>query len=199
MRKFAMAIIMAAVFLFALAGCEQARNPQEVPVNAEPHALSDEIIKQLYQRAWTLYSWFALTTIPYFDFEDTAPSDNWWGSRVTHETFTTMAALQSALEGIFAPDIVEGLLALDRFREYDGILYTAVADRGTDISAGDEVHKIIRIGASEIIYRVSVDILEFDEEGGFWIEGTVYDVKVHDFHIVYTDGKWLFNNFHLVR
>ena len=198
MRKLFAAII-AAMFVFALSGCERAEEPPEIYINTGPYALSDAIVEQLYQRAWTLYSWFALTSIPYIDFGDSAPADDWWGVRVTHETFTTMAALQSALEGIFAPDIVEELLALDRFREYDGVLYTVLADRGTDISMGGEVHEIIRVSAYEIIYRVSVDVLEFDEGRQTWIEGTVADVKVNDFHIVYTDGNWLFNNFHMVR
>ena len=198
MRKLP-AVIIITMLVFALAGCGHAEEPPEIYINTEPYALSDAIVEQLYQRAWTLYSWFVLTTIPYIDFEDSAPTDDWWGVRVTHETFTTMASLKSALESLFAEDIVEELLALDRFREYDGVLYTVAADRGTDISLGGEIHEIIRVSAYEIIYRVSVDVLEFDEGRQTWIEGTVADVKINDFHIVYVGGNWLFNNFHMVR
>jgi len=187
MRNLIMVIIIAVAFTFALAGCGEAEVPPETQVNAEPQVLSDEIIEHLYLRAWTLYSWFALTTIPYIDFEDSAPSDDWWGSRVTHETFTTMGTLQSALEALFAPDIVDELLALDRFREYDGILYTIAADRGTRIDLGEETHEIIRVSTNEIIYRVTVEVLGYD------------DVEVSDFHLVYTYNNWIFNNFHLVR
>jgi len=159
--------------------------------------LTDAEIEAKYQIALETISWFHLTTMP-VESETFIEADGRFFWRVSHDTISTFADLERHLRAIFTGEVVSKLLYNSnfRYRDIDGILYAEGADRGTNIFAGDEVHEIIRISDHEIIYRVSVDIFD----GAWWVDGSNFvDVEIHDFHLMFTDGNWLFSNFHMVR
>jgi hypothetical protein len=170
-----------------------------VPVIPLPGgSLPDMEFMRIYERAREAMGWFHLTTIPYLELD--ASNQMAWTdiegipyARVTSEDLQDIGMLMDYLGTIFTEDIVNDLISTNRFREYNGDLFTIPADRGTNIFAGGERHEIIWINEYEILYRVIVDI--YMESEHIHISG----VEVNDFQLVYRDGVWRFNNFHLVR
>lgn len=207
---------LAKLFIYAfilslILGCSSVNteNDSELASFSQLTVISDSDVEAIYEKAWEAFSWFTLTTIPYLETEEvtdfgitferpvwTEVRENWSGTRVVHETINTMEALRAYLDTFFTNNVTEYLLSFERFIEHDGNLYTIVADRGTNMFAGDELHEIIRVSANEIVYRVSVDMYDsFPDEP----ESKIVDVEVSDFHLVYENESWRFSNFHLVR
>ena len=88
--------------------------------------------------------------------------------------------------------LVENLLSNNTYIDVNGELYGIMADRGTDIYVGEETYEIIRINEKKINYMVTVEILND--------EGKIADYQTYDFYLkYYTDGKWRFDEFYLLR
>ena len=77
------------------------------------------------------------------------------------------------------------------YRDFDDVLHTPGGGRGSDLTRGGEVHEIIRENDHRIIYRVTVDVLDWDTLK------EVIDYVVYDFILTLVDGRWLFLNFNL--
>jgi len=177
----------------AFMNCSQEEPIVTIPTNIE--------IEAKFQNAHEAMQWFQLSSLPVeWEMEPHAVSEEGWSYwRVIHDTISTMSDLEIHLRGIFTEDAVTYLLSDQMlYRDFYGILHSTPADRGTRMDAGEEVHEIIHISANEIIYRVHLDILEWDDINWQWLE-EIYEVEIHDFHLILTDGIWLFANFHLVR
>ena len=159
---------------------------------------TDAEIEALYQRAVEAFEWFHMTTMPLNTAYEAADENGIAHWRVDFEGISTLADLEAYLGSIFAAEIVNELLTDSRYREFDGILYAIGADRGSDLTRGDEVHEIIRTtrehhGYDFMIYRVMVDILDADN-----LEEVV-GFELYDFSLTRVDGNWMFINFNLVR
>ena len=188
------AATMAALLLLVFAGCSQVEAPMP-----EPPTISDAEIEAKLQNAWEAMAWFRLSSMPVeWELEPHAVSEDgmyYW--IVIHEAIGSMADLEAHLRSIFVEDIVTYLLFDQRlYRDFDGVLHSSPGDRGGRVDVGNENREIIRVSANEIIYRVHLDILEWDADAMEWT-GEIYEVEIHDFHLIYADGLWLFKNFHL--
>ena len=120
--------------------------------------------------------------------------DGYTFNRVIHDNIRTFADMEEYLKTIFTEELVREILTEDvRHRDIDGVLYVIGGDRGSNLTRGREYHEIIRENEHRIIYRVTVDVLDIEtlEE--------VVDTVVYDFALEFTDGRWLFSNFGLVR
>jgi len=165
------------------------------------NTLRDAEIEALYQRAVEAFSWFDMTTMPLDSRYRRVDEDGIEYTRVTAYWINTLADLEAYLHGIFTANVVVEMFNLhypyfsQRYRDFDGVLYAIDADRGADITKGDETHEIIRESDDRIIYRVTVDVHEFGD--GYL--GDVIDTEVHEFILGLVDGEWLFSNFNLVR
>ncbi|MCL2420737.1 MAG: hypothetical protein FWD03_02665 [Defluviitaleaceae bacterium] len=156
---------------------------------------TDAEIEAAYLKAAEVFRWFDMTTMPH-DWEDQIEDENGFTYvRITYDGINTLADLEAYLHNIFAPALVSDMFNLipDRFRDFDGVLYAIGADRGGMLDRGDETHEIIRESNQRIIYRVTVDVLDWDtlEE--------VIDTVVYDFVYEFVDGKWVFSHFHLTN
>jgi len=161
--------------------------------------LTDAQIKNLYQRAVEAYSWFNMSSMPTDGTDPVIDEDGFYYFRVAVDGINSFADLEAHLRGLFTADIVYDLLDFGHgpamYRDFDGELFTIGASRGGNLLRGDEDHEIIRTireGNPNMIYRVMVDELcnDLTEVIGF---------EIYDFGMVYTDGRWLFSNFALVR
>lgn len=168
--------------------------PAPGPVSSVP-AVTDDQIEEAYGKAVEAYGWFDLTTMPVED----GPGMEYDGrlyQKVRHDTIKTYAQLETYLHTLFSDDIVAGLLnrgdGLERYRDIDGELYAIPADRGTDITKGDETRRIVRESDSKAIVEVTVQLLDPET-------GKAAGQEVHDFSYRYRDGKWIFETFGLVR
>jgi hypothetical protein len=96
----------------------------------------------------------------------------------------------------FAEDIVARLLGrseVQRYRDFNGELYAIDADRGTDISKGEENVDIIWESENKFICKVQVELL--DEKDFVTVAG----YETHEFNYELVEGKWIFTNFYLFR
>ena len=160
---------------------------KEVPIDQEVTAApTDEEVKLAYEKAREAYSWFDLTTM----YSDGSSQIEYNGSiyvKVNQEGFESLSDLEAYLRSLFSDDIVDSLLATNRYIDVDGALYALPADRGTNIFAGEEYHKIIRESDKKIIYEVTVDILDENFE-------KVMDEEVYSFSYELIGDKWVFTN-----
>jgi len=158
-------------------------------------APSDIEIRAMYQKAREAYDeWFAMGTLPTTGQGVDVPGERWPYWRVAHDRISSMADLRAYLNSLFTEDVVAKLISNSSYRDVNGVLHVMPADGGGDRSKGAEVHEIIRISDTEIVYRVSVDILEFIYEKMEYGDNVV-DVEIHNFRLVFENGKWLFSNF----
>ena len=160
---------------------------------ADTELTEDEVV-ELYNKAKEAYGWFDLTTIPY-DKEKYIEADGEKYFEVVQPGITSKKALADYLNGFFADDITEGLMAMssDRYVEYEGKLYVLSADRGTDIFKGAESYEVIRVSEKQIKLAVTVEIYEDP------MQKNVTGYKQYDFFLEFSDGRWRFTNFELVR
>jgi len=185
------------LILLAFAACSPSEVPAaeeatEVPIAEEMTEVpTDEEVKLAYKKATEAYSWFDLTTMNV----DANSQKEYNGDiymKVNQEGIQSLSDLEAYLRSIFSDEVVDSLLETNRYIDIDGALYAMPADRGTNIFAGEEHHKIIRESDKKIIYEVTVDILDDNFE-------KVVDEEVYSFSYEFIEGKWVFTNFSLVR
>ena len=100
---------------------------------------------------------------------------------------------------LFTDSIVNDLLhpknGTERYCNIDGELYAIPADRGTNITKGEEKYEIISSNADTITFRVTVEILgEWDGN-----KQPITGYETHDFTYEKIGDKWVFTTFNLVR
>jgi hypothetical protein len=148
-----------------------------------------------YQNAVEAYGWFDMTSMP-LDYSVSRDYNNITYYKVDHESIKTYGDLARYLKSLFADTIVNQLLGQsevnNRYTDIDGQLYAIPADRGADITKGDETHQVIFEGDERIIYRVEVDLIDPET-------GNIIDKEVHDFSYEPMNGDWVFTNFYLIR
>jgi len=156
--------------------------------------LTDDEVVDLYNKAKEVYGWFDLTTIPY-DAEKYIEADGERYFEVSQPGITSKKALADYLNEFFADDITEGLMAMssDRYVEHEGKLYVLPADRGADISKGEESYEVERVSERQIKLAVAVEVY------GDPMQRNVTGYERHDFFLEFSDGRWRFKNFELVR
>lgn len=207
---------------------------RQVPANEGDLAqistfLTDDEIREKYQRAVTVSEWFFMGTIPYDEDDyidigyDTIDMETgsayrlyWRYFRVAYGDLTTLLALENYLHTIFGIEYTQLLLASSsfiptpgyRFIEVDGFLYTVGTDHlvrdSSNATVVEEAHEIIRVNNRRITYRVTTEIFYypfrwFEDEWVMDFEDLIEEVIEHDFHLSFINGRWVFENFHLVR
>lgn len=80
-----------------------------------------------------------------------------------------------------------------RYVEREGELYVLPADRGTDIFKGAESYEVVRASEKQIKLEVTVEIYEDP------MQKNVTGYKQYDFFLEFSDGRWKFTSFELVR
>lgn len=117
-----------------LAGCSGTGAPSvEVP----DRPMSSEDVISAYETAARVYDWFDLTTMT-LDAADSRRENGLTYYRVAEPEqpeVTTLAALTELVESYFSPELASSLFALspEHYREFDGALYAAPGDRGTNM------------------------------------------------------------------
>lgn len=156
--------------------------------------LTNDEVFELYNKATEAYGWFDLTTIPY-DAEKYIEADGERYFEVSQPGITSKKSLTDYLDEFFADDITERLMDMssDRYVEHEGKLYVLPADRGTDIFNGAESYEVIRVSEKQIKLEVTVEIYEDPAQRN------VTGYKQYDFFLEFSDGRWRFTNFELVR
>ncbi len=157
-------------------------------------ALTDDEVFELYNKAREAYEWFDLTTIP-FDGEKYIESDGIMYFEVVQPGISSKQELTEYLNMYFADEISKALMTAssDRYVEQDGKLYVMPADRGTDIFKGAETYEVERLSDTQIKFTVTVEI--YDDP----VKQNVTGHEKHDFILEFSDDRWRFKNFELVR
>jgi len=159
-------------------------------------------VEAAYQKAMEAYFWFYVTTISTEDFDSSDSStymdaDGMIYSKVKHDTIKTYADLENYLHMLFADDIVAELLDdegdFQRYRDFNDALYAVLADRGTDISKGEETLEVNQESSLKFICTVHVELL--DEKDYVMVTG----YETHEYAYELIDGRWVFTNFYLFR
>lgn len=155
-----------------------------------PADLSEEKIHELYTDAATMYFWFDVSTLN-VNMDKSVEVDGISYGLVKGE-WSDYDHLKSVLLLTFDKVVAERLLSSSLYKNINGMLYSTPADRGTDIYAGEEIHKIRMISTSEIVYEVYVEQLGDDD--------VMVGYNQHNFVLKrYEDGLWRFKDFHMVR
>jgi hypothetical protein len=156
--------------------------------------LTDDEVVELYNKAKEAYGWFDLTTIPY-DAEKYIEIDGERYFEVAQPGITSKRTLSDYLNEVFSDDITEGLMETSSYRyvESKGKLYVLPMDRGTDIFKGAESYEVVRVSEKQIKFTVTVEIYEDPTQKN------VTEYKQYDFFLEFSDGRWRFKNFELVR
>ena len=160
---------------------------------ADTELTEDEVV-ELYNKAKEAYGWFDLTTIPY-DKEKYIEADGEKYFEVAQPGITSKKALADYLNGFFSDNITQGLMDISSYRyvESKGKLYVLPMDRGTDIFKGAESYEVVRVSEKKIKLAVTVEIYEDP------MQKNVTGYKQYDFFLEFSDGRWRFKNFELVR
>jgi len=165
------------------------RNLVPSVVQNEIRQISDEEVKNIYQNALEIYYWFQVWTMG-IDCNQSIVVDNTTYCKITE--FSNYQELVKHMKSVLDYSIVEELLSTNRYIEIDGYLYGIPADRGTDMSKGEDTFEIKRINENTILYKVVVEILDN--------KGKVTGYETNEFYLkYYTDGKWRFEEFYLYR
>ncbi|MDR1630796.1 MAG: hypothetical protein LBS36_11410 [Oscillospiraceae bacterium] len=188
----AAASLLAVCLCVFLAACDRG-GETSVPDSAQ--ALSDEEVIERYRQAGYVYGWFEIYNIA-FDAESEKLVDGVKYYKVAHEDIHDMASLRACLGEYFAESIVNALLSPSRspaeFVEADGVLYTNPTVRAADRFAGEESFRVVRSQGGELI-NLLVDVEKLN--GNMEQDGT----RGYTFVLKNTGGKWLFENFSMVR
>ena len=201
MKKLTTFFTLAVITLLAFTACGNDTATETGVTEQPPTTLSsnqpptDAEIEAIYQRAVEVFGWFDMTTMPH-DVEDQMEDENGWVFvRVVYDGINSLADLEAYLHSIFTPDVVSDMFNIipNRFRDFDGALYVLGADRGGMLDRGDKIHEIIRESGQRIIYRVTVDVLDWETLD------VVVDTVTYDFVLSLVDGNWLFSNFNLTH
>ena len=169
----------------------------ELNKNVVPLVLHDEVtylndyeIHAIYQKALKVYYWFEVGTLD-SDFTQKIDVENKSYFKVIDE-ITNLRELVFFMNSVLDYKIVDELLSKNYYIDVDGKLYGIMADRGTHMLRGEETYEIIRINDNEIIYNVTVEVLDDDRR--------VIDYEAYNFYLkYYIDGKWRFDEFYLIR
>ena len=166
------------------------RNVVPIVLHDEVTYLNDKEIYAIYQKALKIYYWFEVSTLD-ADFEQKIDVENRSYFRVIDE-ITKFRELVIFMNSVLDYKIVDDLLSKNYYIDVDGKLYGIMADRGTHMLRGEETYEIIRISDNEIIYEVTVEVLDDERR--------VVDYETYNFHLkYYIDGKWRFDEFYLIR
>jgi|GEM_PF-6354614 len=166
------------------------RNVVPLVLHDEVIYLNDNEIHAIYQKALKIYYWFEVSTLD-ADFEQKIDVENRSYFRVIDE-ITKFRELVIFMNSVLDYKIVDDLLSKNYYIDVDGKLYGIMADRGTHMLRGEETYEIIRISDNEIIYEVTVEVLDDERR--------VVDYETYNFYLkYYIDGKWRFDEFYLIR
>lgn len=155
--------------------------------------LTDDDVFELYNKAKEAYEWFDLTTIPY-DNDIFIETDGEKYYEVVQPGINSKKALADYLNQFFTDDITEGLMTTSSNRYVErGKLYVLPADRGTDIFKGAESYEIARMSDKQIKFTVTVEIYDDPEQKN------ITGHEKYDFFLEFSDNRWRFKNFELVR
>ena len=167
---------------------------KDTSVSEKPSELSEDEVIGLYNKANEVYGWFNLNTIPH-DGEKFVEVDGARYFEVTEPGIDSKTTLVDTLNGIFAEDLTEELMtaADNRYVERDGKLYVMPADRGTDILKGKETYEITRVNERQIKLTVVVEMYEDPDQK------KVIGYDRYDFVLEFSENRWRFKNFQLVR
>ncbi len=164
------------------------------------YAVSNRELSEMifvYKNAVEAYGWFELTTLPTSGLLREYNGNSY--AKVNDDNFKTLADLENYLHMLFTDSIVNDLLhpknGTERYCNIDGDLYAIPADRGTNITKGEEKYEIISSNADTITFRVTVEILgEWDGN-----KQPITGYETHDFTYEKIGDKWVFTTFNLVR
>lgn len=167
-------------------------------VSLTSYAPTDIEFRIFYERAREALSWILKSTMPGEPVEPVLVygMDFWVDVAVVHPEIENLMDLMAHFYAIFSPDFVDALDIGGRFADVDSALHTVGADRGSNIFAGEIRHEIRRVSDTEVVYVVHVDIHEDAFNVGR--PSAVSAIKVSEFLLIYEDGQWRFQNFHLV-
>ena len=128
----------------------------------------DEIIIADYYTTKTLWSWFNMTTPPVDSGAPGITVDGLPLARVTLGDVNTLDELRALLCEHVSAELADEWLATGRFVESDGALYTACADRGSDITIDTESYLVAWNGdAGEIMQTITRR--EWNDETGDFV------------------------------
>jgi len=108
-------------------------------------------------------------------------------SDMKNPVFPTFSAWESYMRRILSEKIADELLARhDRFISVNGALWGIMGSRGTDITMSESGAEVTSVSDTEIVYTVSVDILDPQND----LPWPVIDTVTHDFVYSKTEEGW---------
>jgi hypothetical protein len=157
-------------------------------------APNDDEMATIFEEAYTVYQWFDLEALTVkTDSEGNVifytVDDNPYCEKVDDAAISSMNELKAAVRQYFSTDLAESMINSGRYFESDGILYAIAADRGSDITRGDVLSKVVTDRSdTSVTYTITVETV--DPETG---EPT--GSENIDYLYEYIDGEWLFTTF----
>jgi len=147
---------------------------------------------QAYNLAREASFWFRMGTLP-TDPYDSRELDGCTYCKV--ERFETRDDLTSYLQTLFSEELINSFFEDSSYIDIDGKLYCMDANRGSDITKGEETYSVSKESDTIILLKVTVELLDFDEDFNEAVVGS----EVHSFQYELLDGKWVFTDFPSIR
>lgn len=161
---------------------------------AQARPLTREEVLTAYDRAVKTCGWFELAPMSCGD--ENCLVDGRLYYRVDAPGFEDLDDLRAYLRDVFAPEVVERLLATGGdhpvYREVDGVLYAAPINRTRDPHRGNVQAEAVQNSDSSYSVNVSVELLGEDRT-------TVTGMEYSSFPYELMDGRWVFTEFRLVN
>ena len=108
-------------------------------------------------------------------------------SDMKNPVFPTFSAWESYMQRILSEELTHELLAChDRIAPINGELWAVMGARGTDITMSESGAEVTSVSDTEIVYTVSVDILDPQND----LPWPVIDTVMHDFVYSKTEDGW---------
>ena len=164
-------------------------------VFASPEAPTDEEVKVAYDNAVKYYNWFDHHSLP-----TNGASKKAFGFMIYYNVdypgIKTMADLRRTLNTVFTPEMANMMIGSSKnYREFNGILYVAPADRGNNIFAGNTTFSINRQAPDKIVLTAKTEMYDNPNHA----KGKIASYTTKDFLYAKTANGWRFATFSSVK
>ena len=197
--------VLPIIFCLLLAGCT-AKNPAPELTETSGEAtvinyiLDESSVHNAFKKALEVYGWFDLCSIDIDSSKAVTVNDTEYYKTVNSEV-SSYNELRTLVYSLFSVETGDMLLkegANDApYIDINGDLYGKDFARGTDITKGEYTAEVEYLSNTSVLYKVRVEIIDFDEHAGIDNYRKVVGYEDYTYHYEYINNKWVFTDFSL--
>lgn len=202
MRKLLFSVVLLSLVLTSCSlspvnfGGEEDTTDKETTIR---YILGEDSVHNAFEKALEVYGWFELCSMP-MDFSKSETVNGAVYHKVISNECASFSELRTLVYSLFSVETGEKLLSEDSdtppYIDIGGELYGRDFARGSDIGKGEYTADVEYISNTSVLYRVSVEIIDFDENAGIDNYRKVVGHEDYSYHYEYINNKWVFTDFY---